>query len=124
MAEKTGSDESLQRAYEEAAGDMLVTEVLSVWAPTVTRDEELAEAIADELIVNARITNPDITGDELQRLKEFGVMVGTLSMRKLFEPFVSDAVVVTYTDDSGLDQADAVRRVTNGLNVDATAIVG
>lgn len=124
MAEQAGFDESLKKALLATTEGMEVSGVLSVWAPVVHGDEALARSEAERLATELRADFPEISDDEMDRLVQFGAAVGSLSLRRLFEPFVSDAIVVTYAEGSELDHSDAMRRVANGANVNQAAIVG
>lgn len=124
MAGRTAFNESLKNAFEAATEGMVVSGVHSVWAPGVQDDGALARGEAEGLGTELRAAYPEISDDEMDRLVQFGTAVGSISLRRLFEPFKSDAIVVTYAEGSGQDHTDAVRRVANGMNVNQANIVG
>lgn len=124
MAEKTSFDDAIKKTFEAATDGMEVSGVLSVWAPVVNDGKALARSEAERLAAELRVALPEIGDDEMDRLVQFGTAVGSISLRRLFEPFVSDAIVVTYAEGSERDHTDAVRRVANGANVNQAAIVG
>ncbi len=108
-------EELLQAAEHKISERLAVTEVSSVWSPMVLGDKGLAGNIAAEMAQLIEDSGSEITNEELHRMVSFGAAVGALSLRKLFQPFMSDQIWIDYREGSGLTQGDAVRKVRNGV---------
>jgi hypothetical protein len=107
--------EQIEQAFSGAADTLRVTQVNNVFAPLIESDVHLAEDSARDLLRFLELTNPDLDDATKKLLVKFGGAVGALSMRLLFEPFRSNEIQVEYREGSGLNQTDAVRRVTKPL---------
>jgi hypothetical protein len=117
MAEPTLelSEVLINEAFEFQARSFEVSSVQSVWSPTICSDIELARSTAREMLDRIERDHADLDEGTKQLLIQFGGAVGALTLRRLFNPGVSDVIEVYYREDSHLDQANAVGRVARGL---------
>lgn len=107
--------EEVDAAETKITEGLEVTGVDSVWAPIIASDRMLASGVAADLIEEIRRGYPELSDEEAQRLIAFGTAVGSVSLRKLFNPFAADQIWVQYREGSPLNQEDAVRRVARRL---------